>query len=511
MAATTPNGAEASTTEGDLMVKPPENVVIPPKGVREDIHKTTDFIFRKGDPMLDGMRERSRNNPKFSFLFEADPYFSYFAWHLQQLREGKGTTASGGRAAVPQKPKGPPKPPDFRFSARMPTISALDLEILKATALWTAKNGENWLKELRNREGNNFQFDFLRPNHSYHQYFRNIVDQYRLLLEDERSVKDRIDELRRNIENRFNVLDKAKSRAEYVRYTSAQKEKEDKRIEDEKKEYAQIDWNDFVVIATVTFDEADDAAELPPPTSLNDLQSASLEMKAKMSLSNRRIEEAAPDEQTYYNISQQAPPVQPPVQPYMPAPPPPQPMYAPPPPVGYAPARDEEDERYAREQQLEREKAAQAQAAAKNAPSNMNIREGYRRENKKKGPVAMLLCPNCKQQVPADELDAHMKIELLDPRWKEQREKSDARYASTNLNTVDVANNLKRFASMRADIYDDATGMPITEEEAARRKKAALSYDGQPDPAKDALRLQEMQSLNVQDQLRRIQEKHGGK
>ena len=64
---------------------------------------------------------------------------------------------------------------------------------------------------------------------------------------------------------------------------------------------------------------------------------------------------------------------------------------------------------------------------------------------------------------------------------------------------------------MRADIYDDATGMPITEEEAARRKKAAMSYDGQPDPAKDALRLQEMQSLNVQDQLRRIQEKHGGK
>ena len=100
-------------------------------------------------------------------------------------------------------------------------------------------------------------------------------------------------------------------------------------------------------------------------------------------------------------------------------------------------------------------------------------------------------------------------VELLDPRWKEQRAKAEARY-STVITPNEAANNLKRFASQRDDIYDDATGMPITEEEAARRKKAALSYDGQLDPTKDAARLQQMQSMNVQEQLRRIQERHGG-
>jgi splicing factor 3A subunit 1 len=100
-------------------------------------------------------------------------------------------------------------------------------------------------------------------------------------------------------------------------------------------------------------------------------------------------------------------------------------------------------------------------------------------------------------------------VELLDPRWKEQRAKTEARY-STVINPTDAANNLKRFASQRDDIYDGVTGESISEEEVARRKRAALSYDGQPDPAKDTARLQQMQNMNVQEQLRRIQERHGG-
>jgi splicing factor 3A subunit 1 len=50
--------------------------------------------------------------------------------------------------------------------------------------------------------------------------------------------------------------------------------------------------------------------------------------------------------------------------------------------------------------------------------------------------------------------------------------------------------------------------MPMSAEEESRRKKAATSYDGQPDPTKDGARVQQMQSMNVQEQLRRIQEKH---
>lgn len=49
-------------------------------------------------------------------------------------------------------------------------------------------------------------------------------------------------------------------------------------------------------------------------------------------------------------------------------------------------------------------------------------------------------------------------VELLDPRWKEQKAKADARSASTNLRAVDAANNVKRLASQRGDVFDPNLG-----------------------------------------------------
>jgi splicing factor 3A subunit 1 len=422
MAAATPNG-DASAGDGGLSVKPPSDIVIPPKGVRESIAKTSEFVYRRGPELEELMRQRARTEPKtkLSFLFQEDEYYKYYSWYLAQLKAGNGPAAAGAKAAVhDNKPKGPPEPPSFRFSARMPNISAQDLDILKATALWTASNGENWLKELRTRESGNFQFDFLRANHSFFQFFRALVEQYKYLLSGE-DVEARIEELQQNIKNRFHILERARQRAEYIKFVSQQKEKEEKQAEDEKKEYASIDWHEFTVIATVTFDEADDLAELPPPTTLNDLQSQSLEQKAAVSLSSRRLEEAMPDEETYYNASQpsymqnnsyslpMAPPHAPAVQPVWP-----------PAPADYRSpaqkAREEEEARAVAERQAERDRAAQAQAAARGAPGSMRIRDDYvPRAGAKKANVAMVVCPNCKQQFRSDEIDEHIRSKFLFP------------------------------------------------------------------------------------------------
>lgn len=74
-----------------------------------------------------------------------------------------------------------------------------------------------------------------------------------------------------------------------------------------------------------------------------------------------------------------------------------------------------------------------------------------------------------------------MRIELLDPRWKEQQLKSQARSSTTNLSTSDVAANLKRLASQRSDVFDGVTGQPVISPEEAekRRKKELQSFDGQ--------------------------------
>jgi splicing factor 3A subunit 1 len=503
------NGEQVSAGAGDDAAKPPPNVTIPPKDIRDNVVKAVEFLVRRGVNQERDLIERVRAKglPNMVFMLPEDQYNPYYRWALDQGLAGKGPGAPSQQQVQETKPQGPPKPADFRFSARMPNINAKDLEILKLTALYRARAGERFLTELRHREAGNFQFEFLRANHSFFPFFNSLVEQYKILIEEESTVEARIEELQHNIKDRFHILDRAKSRAEYVKYTTQQKEKLEKKLEDEKKEFQMIDWHDFGVIATVLFDEADDAAELPAPESLANLQSASLEQKAAISLNTKRIDEAMPDDVTYYNASQQHAI---PTPSYSAMPPPGQASYAPMPsaPADYRTDAQRRQEEEARAAQAERDRAAQAQAAARGAPGSMKIRTDYVPKGKKAN-VPMNMCPNCKQSFPADEIAEHIRIELLDPSWKEQREKTQARY-STVINPSEAANNLKRFASQREDIYDGVTGMPISEEEVARRKKAATSYDGQPDPAKDAARVSQMATMNVQEQLRRIQERHGG-
>ncbi|EED13896.1 pre-mRNA splicing factor, putative [Talaromyces stipitatus ATCC 10500] len=504
MAAAVANGNGVSTpTTIDDISKPPEGIVVPPKDIRAIVEKTAGYAARNGPVFEQRIREKEQNNPKFSFLSPGDAYAAYYQWRLDEIKEGRGTDVSAGRPGeaaatpVPEKPKGPAAPPEFHFSARMPIINAQDLEVVKLTALFVAKRGKSFMTSLSQREARNFQFDFLRPQHSLYQFFTRLVDQYTILLnkegiDAETTEKRRLEELERNTKNKHHILDRAKQRAEWVKYQEQQKQKKEEEEERERIEYAQIDWHDFAVVETVLFTEADDQIELPPPASLGDLQSASLEQKAMMSLNPLRIEEAMPTDEAepvYYNAypMEQVGPAQPTPIPteYQPMQPTFQPSTVPMP----VSAANEEEEQRIRERNEAREQAYAAQAAAKGQPPSMRIRSDYvpRAQSRRQQQSAVTaLCPNCHQQIPVAELDQHMRIEMLDPRWKEQREKAESRAAHTNLITTDVANNLKRLASQRTDVFDYANApTPTTSagggthpyeesEEEARRKRIAM-------------------------------------
>lgn len=92
---------------------------------------------------------------------------------------------------------------------------------------------------------------------------------------------------------------------------------------------------------------------------------------------------------------------------------------------------------------------------------------------------AVSICPNCGQKIPDAELAQHMKIELLDPRWKEQRNKAEARFSTTNLGGTDVAANLKRLRARTEGGAGDAVALAAAkvldeQEEEERRKRARL-------------------------------------
>lgn len=509
------------------------------------------LVFSSLQLPSDRVRDKEQNNPKFSFLNPSDAYAPFYQWRLTEIREGRGTAVSAGRpgeptaAPEPETPKGPEQPPEFHFSARMPIINAQDLEVIKLTALYVAKRGKSFMTALSQRETRNYQFDFLRPQHSLYQFFTRLVDQYIILLRPEGLGKattenNRVQELEHNLRNKYHVLDRARERAEWVKYQEQQKMKKEEEEEQERIAYAQIDWHDFVVVETVLFTEADDHSELPPPTSLNDLQSASLEQKAMISLNPLRLEEAMPTgEETpnYYNAyptqPELTPTPQPPVQPSISPSFPPTPAQPPSQPAIPNRAAQEEEQRI-RERAEARQQAAAAQAAAKASPSPgpgqqqqpMRIRSDYvpraQQARRLNTSGATALCPNCHQQIPVAELEQHMRIELLDPRWKEQRAKVESRTATTNLSTTDVANNLKRLASQRSDVFDSSLhggAVPPDPEEEARRKRMATGptppgYEGAPGggPQRPTVGPADAppnpQSLNIEEQVRRIHERY---
>ncbi|KAI5804577.1 Pre-mRNA splicing factor PRP21 like protein-domain-containing protein [Geopyxis carbonaria] len=490
------NGDEAHLDE---VGKPPAGIVLPPRDIRAIVEKTAGYVARSGQVFEQRIREKERHNPKFAFLNTDDPYYQFYDWRLEEIRAGRGSTLAAGRAGhAPveieiEKPLGPAEPPEFRFSARMPNISAQDLDIVRITALYAAKHGRSFLTPLSQRETRNFQFDFLRPNHSLYPYFARLVDQYTELLAPKGGPS--IEELERNVRDKFHILEKAKGRAEWTKHQLKERAKKEEEEDQERLAYAQIDWHDFVVVETVVFTDMDEQTDLPPPTSLSDLQHASLEQKNMMSLHSRRIEEAMPTSEPYA-----LPPAQ-----FVPYNPPPQqqPHHQP-----WPQHDDAMDVTPAPAAAADRKAAAVAQATSK--PGAMKIRNDYAPRALQKRHAAQEatgLCPNCGQSIPLAEMEAHMRIELLDPRWKEQRARADAKFATTNLNTNDTVLNLKRLASQRDDLFDSATGEAISAEEAERRKRAALggSWDGAADSREAAVR----RSFDVQEQIQAIHRKAG--
>ena len=497
MATTVTNGTPAPTSQNildEVSTQAPPGTVLPPRSQRDIIEKTAGYIARNGV----GFEERLKtSNAKVAFVFPEDAYHAYYKWRVEEIKAGRGTSIAAGRKEGEgqvsftgrEEREGPEKPEEFAFSARMPTLSAQDLEVVRLTALFVAKNGRSWMTTLSQREAGNFQFDFLRPQHSLYQFFSRLVDQYTDLINGDsvdsgRPQKKRILDLEANVTDRFRILDRAKKRAEWFQHQEAQKVELEEKEEKEKIAYAQIDWHDFVVVETVVFDEADENVELPPPQMLNDLQSLSLEQKGMASIgSDRRIEEAVPsfdDYDTFYGQQAPAPsPAQqmpPPQQPYSATPPAQQQQFQPPP------------ANPADQLQADRARARAAQEAAKSStnPNAVKIRKDYvpaaQARRTQQVPQGFSICPNCSQQIANTEMEAHLRIEMLSPDWRDQYRVSQQRSSTTNLSTADVAANLKRLASQRSDVFDPSVhggqGSAEEEEQERRRKVERRAYDG---------------------------------
>ncbi|KNE68785.1 hypothetical protein AMAG_13426 [Allomyces macrogynus ATCC 38327] len=473
--------------------KVPDNVIIPPPEIRNIVDKTANFVARNGPQFEGKIREKEVNNPKFCFLNPSDPYHSYYQWKLVEFQEGRATLGAApagqdvaeqvpAQPAAPAEPEVPEQPPIFEFLLDVPPMAAQDLDVIKLTAQFVARNGRTFMTDLAQREARNPQFDFLKPSHPLFGFFTRLVEQYiKVLLPPPPLVAA----LREHARMPYPALQNMRKRATFARWEAAHLQKEKEDMEAERMAFAAIDWQDFVIVETLMFTDADVDADLPAPTSLLALQSEAVALKRKR-----------------LGLSAAAAPV---------------PAYAPPaaatPVPTAAPAEEEEQDMDMGEEDMdmdmdmeEDDVAPAAIAAVKLAPTApavpapaptavkpvtavpvpvlgpMKIRDTVVPRKVATTAEPTSICERCGLAIPDSQMEEHMRIELLDPKWREQREAAAAARRETNLvmSGTQVVSTLQAFKEYRLGT-DEADLQKKLEDDAERQRQLAKNrviWDG---------------------------------
>ncbi|KZT11481.1 uncharacterized protein LAESUDRAFT_809403 [Laetiporus sulphureus 93-53] len=464
-------------------------LILPPPEIKSVIDRTANFVARSANPpqFEDKIRENQRQDPKFSFLNPADPYHAYYRHRMEKIARGeleeetvpeKEEKKAEGVVEEREVDKGI-EPPVSEFILNIPNITAIDLDIMKLTALFTARRGRAFLAALSQREGRNYQFDFLRPDHSLFGYFNRLVEQYSKVLLPSKEMLAQLKE-RTQEGARWKELEIARKRA---RWEQMKREREKKREDDKEAEriaFAEIDWHDYAIVQTIEFTAADATSELPPPMSVQEVENMTLAQKRMAAMimettqedvDAHRARQAAAEAEAAAAVGN----------------------------TGVAPAEEmtmeqiDNEEKEARERKRreeeeharEVERARAIQASSLDAGAPMKIRTDYVPKVGKKTTENMTTCTICGQQVPVDELQEHMRIELLDPKWKSQRDALEARKAQSSelLRGANVVSSLKNLARTRVDIFgaeadEEKRKKEEEEERLRRREREKLVWDG---------------------------------
>jgi len=206
-------------------------IIEPPPDIKMVIDRTADFVRRVGAAFEKEIQARNAKSKKFGFLQATNPYHPYYQQRLKfgdampavpteetpdaptdtrgfsiaesQAKKEEEEKQKLSKAQEPAKPKvKKPKtlkermkdyvksvktvkvapteaPPPDKYSIKIPSqFTAADIEVIRLTSMFVARNGRSFLSGLTQREQRNPQFDFLKPNHPLFTFFQQLVDAF---------------------------------------------------------------------------------------------------------------------------------------------------------------------------------------------------------------------------------------------------------------------------------------------------------------------------------------------
>ena len=437
-------------------------IIQPPPDIRAIVDKTAQFVARNGPDFEKRILGSEKNNQKFNFLLPTDPYNAYYQSKIAAFKE---EAAGGDAAAVQAKAEEAAKaaaeksgiavvagtgsarakvlqaPAKAEYSVDVPPgITSLDLDVIKLTAQFVARNGKTFLTGLTSREHSNPQFNFLKPTHSMFGFFTSLADAYSKVLMPPKGLSEQL----KKDEDKSALLERALQRLEWDRTQEAAKKQEDDELEREREAMAAIDWHDFVVVETIDFFDEEDE-ELPMPLTLRDvvtqLRDADAETEADGAAAGTAEEDDA--------------------------------------------AADVEMDEDEKDMIREGVAAGAAPSGVSGPEPSMKIVRNYKKPEqiaaeakaKASGGVdatKFAVSPITGELIAVDQMAEHMRISLIDPKWKVQKDAMLAKLKdSTMANNEEVATNVLMLARTRPDIFgttDEEVSTAIKESIESKKK-----------------------------------------
>ena len=292
-------------------------------------------------------------------------------------------------------------------------------------AQYTAVSGRAFLGAVAAREAKNPQFDFLKPTHWLFEYFTALVDAYSRVLAPSKDTRAR---LAAAVTDDGSVLDRIAARYEYERVTNEARVSAAESAESERAAFQSIDWNDFVVVEAIDFTDADFVAAAPPPivpvvpapAPAHSAWAAALHAQAAAASAAAAAAAATGG-------------------------------------GGGGGGGDDMDV------DMEVEDEAPINVAADYVP-RVRTAAGAKQ-------ATHFTDPRTGKSIPITEISEHMRIELMDPKWREERARALAKRSDSATVSGDaIGANLRRFAAQKPDVFGGEE-----EEEEEEKRKAAVA------------------------------------
>lgn len=315
-------------------------------------------------------------------------------------------------------PTQPLEPPEEEvYTIHVPEgITVKDLDIMKLTAQFVARNGKSFLTGLATREQGNALFNFLKPNHSLFKFFTRMCDAYSKVL---MPSKDTVAKLKRDNESRMPALNRALRRLEYERIQDKEAREKEEAEEAERVAMLSTDWHDFVIVETIDF-EAGDEVGLPQPITFRDAMRLARDVQFQEA--EERDKKPAMDEEEAALIAQ---------------------------------AQEEGS--------MGSRPGVEIQVAEDEELGAIPIVKDYKRQEAKQSvaeydPTKFVISPITGELVPLEEMAEHMRVSLIDPRWRTQKEAMMTKIKETSKASDDeIGRNLSLLARTRPDVFASGT------------------------------------------------------